>query len=68
MTKKMLEQLGNTTNFLEMIDDARIKKVFLESSSEFEKSLGSFVNTNSNLSREIKLLNINELNNSEEFK
>jgi hypothetical protein len=49
-----------------MIDDARIKKAFLESSSEFDKSLGFFVNTNSNLSKEIKLLNINELNNSDE--
>lgn len=68
MTKKMLEQLGNASNFMEMIDDVRIKKAFLESSSEFEKSIGSFVNTNSNLSREIKLLNINELNNSDEYK
>ena len=50
-----------------MIDDVRIKKAFLESSSEFDKSVGSFVNTNSNLSKEIKLLNINELNNSAEL-
>ena len=49
-----------------MIDNVRIKKAFFESSSEFDKSLGSFVNTNSNLSKEIKLLNINELNNSDE--
>ena len=59
--------MGNAGNFVEMIDDARIKKVFLESSSEFDKSLGSFINTNSNLSKEIKLLNINELNNSEDI-
>jgi hypothetical protein len=63
----MLESLGNAENFVYMLDDARIKKAILESSSEFDKSVGSFVNTNSNLSKEIKLLNINELNNSAEL-
>lgn len=42
MTFKLLKQLGEVSSFVEMIDDSRIKRVFLESSFEIEKSIGSF--------------------------
>jgi hypothetical protein len=34
MTIKMMEKLGNVSNFIEMIDEPRIKRIFLESISE----------------------------------
>ncbi len=48
VTYKLLKKLGDVSSFPEMIDDLRIKRVFLESSFEIEKSFGSFQRTNSN--------------------
>ena len=42
------------SSFVEMIDDARVRRLLLESSSEQNKSLGSFVNTSSNPSKEMR--------------
>jgi hypothetical protein len=41
-----------------MIDDMRIKKIWMESSSEIERSIGSLQ------SRDLKSININELSNN----
>ena len=48
-----------------MIDDARIKAMFLQSSSEYNKSFGSFINASQ--SREINHVNENEINDSSDI-
>jgi hypothetical protein len=67
MTVKMMEKLGNVSNFIDMIDEPRIKRIFLQSSSEYNKSLGSYINSNSNPSRELNQQIINEINSSNEI-
>ena len=37
----MIGKLGPVPNFVDMIDDIRVKKIWLESSSDIEKSIGS---------------------------
>lgn len=59
-----MSKLGNISNFVDMIDEPRIKRIFLESSSDNNRSVGSFINSNSNLSRELNHMIINESNNS----
>jgi hypothetical protein len=61
-------KLGNVSNFVDMIDEPRIKRLFLKSSSEQNRSIGSFINSNSNLSRELNHLNISESCNSNDNK
>ena len=45
-------------NLVDMIDDMRVKKIWMESSSEMERSMGSLY------SRDLKSININELSNN----
>lgn len=59
-----MSKLGNVSNFVDMIDEPRIKRIFLESSSEHNRSIGSFINSNSNMSRDMNQIIISEISNS----
>ena len=59
-----MSKLGNVSNFVDMIDEPRIKRIFLESSSENNRSIGSFINSNSNMSRDMNQIIISEISNS----
>ena len=64
LTIKLMSKLGNVSNFVDMIDEPRIKRIFLESSSEHNRSIGSFINSNSNMSRDMNQIIISEISNS----